>query len=150
MGPPRHLGRLHRRDLRPGGPPGKLKEAAEALAYRWTGRADPRQAGKLDAETIEQFKALGDVVGLPDRPVPDGSIEIWDVNWQVFQLFQRLATQFRVVVVPRGLFHLGLDYQAADIVLRHLAPEEADPATLFADLQEMEAAAVPILNEAMT
>lgn len=93
---------------------------------------------------------MGDIVGLPDQPVADGSIEIWDVNWQVFQLFQRLGTQFRVVVVPHGLFHLGLDYQAADIVLRHLAPKEADPATLFADLQEMEAAAVPILNEAMT
>lgn len=89
------------------------------------------------------------MVGLPTQPVKESSIEIWDLNWQAFQIFRRLGTQFRVVVVPKGLLHLGLDYQGVDIVLRRLAADEADPANLFADLQQMEAAAVPILNEAI-
>ncbi len=92
---------------------------------------------------------MGDVVGLPPQPVAEEPIEIWDVNWRALQLFGACGTQWRIAVCPGGLLHLGLDYPGVDVVMRRLAADEADHAGLFADLQVMEAAALPVLNEAM-
>lgn len=65
------------------------------------------------------------------------------------RLFAACGTQWRILSGPGGILHLGLDYPGVDVVLRRLAPDDADPDQIFADIQVMEAAALPILNEAL-
>lgn len=44
--------------------------------------------------------------------------------------------------------HLGLDYPGVEVVMRRLLPAGSDADTVFADVLVMEAAALPVLNEA--
>ena len=81
--------------------------------------------------------------------VEETGVDVWAENWPAVSLFQRLGTQFRVAGGPAGYLHLGLDYPAVDVVLRH-AGVDTDPDELFAAIQMMEAVALPILNESLT
>ena len=69
---------------------------------------------------------------------------MWSTNWEAVAIFAALATQWRVVGVGPILHHVGLDYGEVDLMISRFA---ADPA-VFWDVQVMEAAALPILNEA--
>jgi hypothetical protein len=77
-------------------------------------------------------------------------VEVWRDNWQSVMFFLACETQWRVVGTMAGLFWVGIDYVAADVILRHRGREEkrATPAAkLLADLALMETAALPILRE---
>lgn len=119
---------------------------ARTLAYSWSGRADPAAIAALDDGVRAQFASLGLALQSESRREVD-LVEIWDVNWPAFVVFRSCATQWRVIAGPRILIHLGLDYSGVDIAMRRLAPADADQAALFADIQVMESAALPILNE---
>lgn len=97
----------------------------------------------------QQFAALGvapDAMPGADEPA-DTAIEVWDVHWEIFCVFRACGTQWRVVGTAHALLHLGLDYPGVEVVMRRLLRRETDADAAFADLQEMEAEALPILNE---
>ena len=71
--------------------------------------------------------------------------------WQSVMLFLSLETQWRTVATMVGLIWLGVDYIAADVIMRHRPLEERrsiPAAELLVDLAAMERAALPLLNEA--
>lgn len=65
-------------------------------------------------------------------------------NWPSLLAFLVCQTQWRVVATMSGLIWLGLDYAAA----RGALDEAGLPIARMADLRVIEAAALPILNEA--
>lgn len=64
-------------------------------------------------------------------------------NWPAFTAFLACSTQWRVAGTMAGLAWVGLDYAACRLVLDDMQ----SPPGVFADLQVMERAALPILNE---
>lgn len=69
---------------------------------------------------------------------------MWSIHWPSLTAFLDLATQWQVVVGASGrLIWLGIDYVAADVVLRRRGAGEA----VFADIRAMEQAAIKVLNE---
>ncbi|WP_337267057.1 DUF1799 domain-containing protein [Oryzifoliimicrobium ureilyticus] len=64
--------------------------------------------------------------------------------WESFKAFISCSTQWRMAVGFGGVIWLGMDYPACKLVLDDLQ----SPPHVFADLRLMEAAALPVLNEA--
>lgn len=78
-------------------------------------------------------------------------VEVWRDNWASVMFFLACETQWRVTGTMAGLFWVGIDYVAADVILRHRSREERQKkpaADLLADLALMEGASRKILNEA--
>lgn len=78
-------------------------------------------------------------------------VEVWRKIWPSVMFFLACETQWRVAATMDGLIWLGIDYVAADVILRHRGRAERQDAPnsmLLADLAFMEAVAAPILNEA--
>lgn len=71
-------------------------------------------------------------------------LEIMPRNWSSLLAFLACQTHWRVVATMGGLIWLGLDYTAA----RGALDEAGLPIARMADLRAIEAAALPILNEA--
>jgi len=72
---------------------------------------------------------------------------VWEENWRAVSLFAGLATQWRMHIGMAGVHYQGLDYDAVKTVLMlKRVPRSAWPET-FDDLQVMERAALPLLNE---
>lgn len=69
---------------------------------------------------------------------------VWPECWESVQLFRALQTQWRVIVGMGGAMWQGLDYSAVWGLLR--GAQIPNPDEVFADLQVMEAAAIPVLN----
>lgn len=65
-------------------------------------------------------------------------------NWDSVMAFLACDTQWRAIAVPSGLMWIGLDYNGVDVALRRLD----FPASVFADLQVMELAALSVLGGA--
>lgn len=111
-----------------------------------TGRVDPSRALGLDDDDKAAFADLGVEVVELDGPAPievDPS-EVWAENWPAFLVFLDLATQWRCIGVGNRLVRLGLDYGEVDrMIVRHGA--DAD---VFSQIQILEQAALPVLNEA--
>lgn len=70
-------------------------------------------------------------------------MHVWSSNWPALGVFLACATQWRVAAGFGAMAMLGLDYPAVEVVMRQRSV--ADPA-VFADVQVMEAAALPVLN----
>ncbi|KGE01004.1 hypothetical protein JL39_07625 [Rhizobium sp. YS-1r] len=83
-------------------------------------------------------------VQLAARPKQDDEMEIMPANWDSLMAFLECQTQWRVAAGMAGLVWFGLDYVACKLVLDSI---DADT-EVFADLRVMEAAALPVLNEA--
>lgn len=88
----------------------------------------------------EDAKVLG--IAPPAMPVPEHTdFEVWQDNWPTLELFCRAGTQWRVTAMGNAA---GLDYVGLEAVARlsgfQLTPE------VFADIQAMERAALPVLN----
>lgn len=81
-----------------------------------------------------------------NRGEEDG-VPVWPENWLAVRVFLAVETQWRLVLGFGVGVHLGLDYAGVETAMRRLKIEDED-GELFADLQEMERAALPILNEA--
>ena len=75
---------------------------------------------------------------------PKTALDIMPTNWTPVAAFLACQTQWRVVATMGGLVFLGVDYAEARSALADLDA----PASKIADLRVMEAAALPILNEA--
>lgn len=65
-------------------------------------------------------------------------------NWDSVMAFLACDTQWRAVAAPSGLIWTGLDYAGVDVALRR----HDFPASVFADLQVMEIAALSVLGGA--
>ncbi len=74
----------------------------------------------------------------------EDAFEVYPINWDALRAFLACETQWRCTATMAGIFWLGLDYLAVDVVLRRLG----FPDSVFADLQLMEAEALLILSEA--
>ena len=102
---------------------------------------------------MAQLQALGAPASVVDAAEggtapPSDDCLVWEENWQAVTLFVGLRTQWRMHVGMGGAIYQGLDYLAAEAALRlQRVPRSAWPA-LFDDLQVMEAAALPLLNDA--
>jgi len=81
-----------------------------------------------------------------DGEQTDG-VGVWPDNWRAVRLFLAVETQWRVALGFGVSVHSGLDYSGVEAAMRRLKIDDED-GELFADLQEMERAALPILNEA--
>ncbi len=88
---------------------------------------------------------MGFVVETPaEAPQPD-TVEIMRANADAIEAWLALESQWRCISPgPGAIIWLGLDYGAVDVVLRRR--KWADPDALFADLQEMEGAALEVMN----
>lgn len=98
-------------------------------------------------------------MGVPPENLPDADDEessdvfkVWDINMPSMLLFLGCETQWRVV--SRGmaglLYWLGIDYAAADVLLKSRSKREKrcyPAAQLLDDLRDMEIAARAIMNE---
>ena len=67
--------------------------------------------------------------------------EVWEENWPAVEMFLRCQTQWRTTM--SGV--CGLDYTAVQWLFRLY--EVKDPPAVLEDLQNMEAAAMKILNK---
>ncbi len=81
----------------------------------------------------------------PDSAEADGAFQVWRENEDALIAWLAVETQWRIVSTMAGLIWLGLDYSAVDVVLRRLK----SPDRVFADLQNMELAALEAFNEAL-
>ncbi len=71
-------------------------------------------------------------------------VDIMPSAWTSLSAFLACQTQWRVAVGMSAMLWLGLDYTAVKLVLDDMDA----PRGTFADLRLMEAAALPVLNEA--
>lgn len=115
---------------------------ARIWAHRVRGTEDSTRPVGIDAQLAAEFAAMGVAVDA-DLPADDGVIEVDQRNWDSIRAFLGCQTQWRVAVGFAGAVWLGLDYVAADVVLRAIGGT-----AVLADMQVMEMAALPILNEA--
>lgn len=69
--------------------------------------------------------------------------EVWPENWQAWQLFQAIATQWRCGA--NGV--IGLDYSALDRELQLRGIPEAEHLQLRYDIRVLEAAALEAIYE---
>jgi hypothetical protein len=98
---------------------------------------------------VEQLKAFGQAAAVPALLASRASVprepdvfEVWPENAESVRFFLLCCRQW--IIAPMGGY-LSLSWPSIDIALNRLKP--ADPDAIFADLIEMEAAALPILNE---
>lgn len=104
----------------------------------------------MDAKTRADFELMN--VTIPEKESEtDTVVEVWAENWKVFDVFLALETQWRVAVVGGAMsagrvIWVGLDYIAADVVLRRFGFADDDRKVL-ADLKVMEIAAISAHDE---
>ncbi len=88
---------------------------------------------------LADFEAMGVAVPPGEETVED-EIDVWDTAWPSFMAFLDCATQWRFAVGFGVVARLGLDWQAADLLLRRRGlPDDA-----FEDVIAMEEAALEI------
>ena len=97
----------------------------------------------IDESLAADFAAMGVMVEGGQCRTTEDDFEVWPENWDSIMAWVACETQWRALTGLCGLFWLGLDYPAVDVVLRR---REA-PAIVFNDLQHMERAALAVLNE---
>lgn len=78
--------------------------------------------------------------------VVDTDVGIWPENWQAWEVFAAMATQWRVSVGMSGAIHHGLDYAALPVVEQRVGVKKRQRADTFARLRVMESAAREELN----
>ena len=83
---------------------------------------------------------------IPTTVSAQEGFEVHPANWPAVTTFLACETQWRVASSMAGIFWLGLDYPAVDIVLQRRAVP--DPDTVFIDLTVMENAALAVFSEA--
>ena len=74
----------------------------------------------------------------PDEGDEDDGFAIWDVNWNGLCAFLDLASQWRWAIGFGAAVRLGLDWSAADLLLRRRGLGD----DVFEDLIAMETAAL--------
>ncbi|TWI65168.1 uncharacterized protein DUF1799 [Pseudoduganella lurida] len=89
------------------------------------------------------------MIAAAEAPVQPAVIDfqVWEENWRTVSLFVGLATQWRMHIGMAGVHYQGLDYGAVEVALRLERVPRADWPQTFRDLQTMERAALPLLND---
>lgn len=87
--------------------------------------------------------AMAAVFGFTPEDFIQAPVAVWPDCWQAVQLFESLATQWRMGFAGP----VGLDYAAVPAVMRLTGVPAADRKDVFADLQIMEYAALEALSE---
>lgn len=82
--------------------------------------------------------------GLSLDEVPVEEILIWDINYDAFNLFSQLSTQWRVGVAGAT----GLDYNVIPSVGKMLGYKKKDVNAMFPDIRIMENEALTTMREA--
>jgi Phage related hypothetical protein (DUF1799) len=101
---------------------------------------------------VAQLRALGAPASVIEgaesdtAPATDDCL-VWEENWLAVSVFVGLRTQWRLHVGMGGAIYQGLDYMAVEAALRLQRVPRRDWPALFDDLQVMEAAALPLLND---
>lgn len=72
-----------------------------------------------------------------------GTFPVWPMNWDSMLAFLACETQWRTVASMAGIFMTGIDYTAADVVLRRFR----SPDHVFEDLRLMEREALGVFKE---
>lgn len=81
--------------------------------------------------------------GLKLEEIPPEDVFVWDVNWPAFDVFNAMATQWRVGMNGAT----GLDYNIFPMVAKNLGYKKKQHAELFHDLQIMENEALITMGE---
>lgn len=84
--------------------------------------------------------------GLNLDEVPVEEILVWDINWDTFNLFYTLNTQWRVGMGGAT----GLDYNTIPVVGKMLGLKKKKINAMFPDLQVMENEALITMGENQT
>lgn len=125
-----------------------MKEAARAWAFARVGRTDNSKATLLDEEFANQFKAMGAHVDhdLIEVDETEALTSVWPDNWKVLNAFLSIETQWNFAGGGMGpLIFIGLDYAGAKAALK--GRSNSAWRRLISELQIMEKAALPVLNE---
>lgn len=69
--------------------------------------------------------------------------EIWPENLQAYELFEMLATQWRITDAG---FYIGIDYPSVQASMAMIGIKAKQRSTLFEDIRTMERAALQVLN----
>ncbi len=100
----------------------------------------------MDADTAREFAELG--YALPAEVMDEEDVvEIWDIDVAVFEAFQAMDTQWRMVGLGGlggGVIRTGLDYAGVEVVMRMHDLQPAD----FGLIQAMETGALEAYCEA--
>lgn len=89
--------------------------------------------------------APAEVIAELEASAGSAHFEVWPENWTVWRAFLACSTQWRIVAMQDGrIYWAGLDYAAADVVLRGSAFEITPK--LWEGLRVAEAAARSCLN----
>lgn len=75
--------------------------------------------------------------------IPEDIIEVWEINWPTFRLFNALGTQWRVGMSGAT----GMDYNVIPMVAKSLGINNKDLNAMFPDLQVMENEALITMRE---
>ena len=81
------------------------------------------------------------------EPEEEEAFELWPENMEAYAIFTGLETQWRVVAGFGASAWLGLDYSAAEALMRMRRVKPAARAEMLGDLRAMELAVLPILNK---
>ncbi|MEN2979989.1 DUF1799 domain-containing protein [Tistrella bauzanensis] len=102
----------------------------------------------MDEELAADFGAMGaEIAPSSASAAADRDVyEVWPCNWEALRVFIGCQTQWRMLATPAGLYHLGLDYPAIDVVMRRLRVSDPD-GHVFDQIQDMEAAALSAFAE---
>lgn len=68
-------------------------------------------------------------------------------NWQAFQLFQQLHTQWRLLPTMGALIYQGLEYSSVLALLDASVKERKRRAELFEQIRLLEAGALSVIND---
>ncbi len=76
--------------------------------------------------------------------IPEDIIDVWDINWDTFTVFNAMSTQWRVGGMGSAT---GLDYNVIPTVGKMLGLKKKDINAMFPDLQVMENEALITMGE---
>lgn len=82
--------------------------------------------------------------GLKLEEIPPEIIEVWDINWDSFILFNNLSSQWRIGGMDGAS---GLDYNAIPVTGKLLGFKKKKLKDMFPDIQVMENEALITMGE---
>lgn len=123
---------------------------ARAWARRVTGKLDPTEPTRIDADDVAAFAALGVSVEADPQARSD-EIVVARVNGPVVDTFVAMATQWRCLAFAYSfaaegigkVLRTGLDYAALDVVCRRRGLDDRQ----FDEIRLMEAEALAVFAE---
>ena len=82
--------------------------------------------------------------GLKLEEMPDDVIEVWDINWPSFNVFNSLSSQWRISGMGDAT---GLDYNVIPVVAKMLGYKGKELPLIFSDIKVMENEALITMGE---